>query len=143
VAVAVIVGFVACPGHKKSGGAPALRSIAVTPADPTIALGTTLQFTATGTYANGTLADLTAVADWTSEAAGAISTAADSRGLATGLVAGETTITASFSGLSASTLLTVSSAALVSIEVTPANPRIALGTSQPFAATGIFADGTA
>jgi hypothetical protein len=144
VAVAIIVGIMACPGGRHSGGsAPALVSVTVTPTNPTIALGTTRQFVATGILTDGTTTDLTAVADWTSSgAAGAISMAAGDRGLATALGVGSTAITATFSGMSGSTTLTVSSAALVSIEITPTNAQIALGTSRQFAATGIFTDGS-
>ena len=146
-AAAIVVGFVACPGNhssKKKLPVVALLSVDVTPPEPTIALGTTLQFTATGNYSDGTTADLTGLADWTSSdaAAGEVSMAAGSRGLATALATGSTAITATYSGKSGSTTLTVSGADLVSIEVTPTNPQIALGTSAQFAATGTFTDGT-
>ena len=144
-AAAIVVAIVACPGRHGSDSFPAtLLSVAVTPTHPTIALGTTRQFTATGTYSDGTTNDLTALAAWTSSdpAIGEVSTAAGSWGLATAAGIGSTTITATYAGQSASTTLTVSGADLVSIEVTPTNPQIALGTSEQFAATGMFADGT-
>ncbi|MBI5365267.1 MAG: Ig-like domain-containing protein, partial [Planctomycetes bacterium] len=144
-AVAIVVGVVACPGRRGSDGpVPTLLALSVTPSNPTIALGTTRQFTATGTWSDGTIDDLTALAQWSSAdaAAGTISTTIGSRGLATGVGMGSTTITATFSGRNGSTMLTVSNAALVAIEVTPTNPSIALGTSSAFAATGIFTDGT-
>src|SRR5262245_16948249 len=87
-AAAIAVAIVACPGHQSSKSSkPALLSLAVTPANPALELGETLQFTATGTYSNGTTTDLTALANWTSSnaAAGDVSNAAGSRGLATGL----------------------------------------------------------
>jgi hypothetical protein len=144
-AAAIVLGFVACPGHHSSNStAVTLLAVAVTPTNPTVAFGTTQQFSATGSYSDGTTADLTALADWSSSdaATGEVSTLDGSRGLATGIAAGSTTIRATCSGLSGSTTLTVSGAHLVSIEVTPTNPQIALGTSQPFAATGTFTDGT-
>ena len=144
-AIAIVVGIVACPGGGGSKSSmTTLRSVAVTPTNPAIALGTTRQFTATGTYSNGKTKDLTELADWTSShpTSGQVSTAAGSRGLATGLAMGAATITASYSGKSGATVLTISSAALVSIEVTPTNPQIALGTDGQFAATGMFTDGT-
>ena len=146
VAVAVVVGVVACPGRRSSDRpAPTLLSIALTPANPTIALGTSQQLTATGTWSDGLVSDVTDAAEWSSSDSGAcaVSTALESRGLATGVGMGSATITASFSGRSGSTTLAVSDAALVSIEVTPTNPSIALGTSSQFVATGIFTDGTA
>ena len=144
-AAAIVVAIVACPGNNGSDkSTPKLLSVAVTPTNPTIALGTTQQFTATGTYSNKTSKDLTALAVWTSsdEAMGEVSMAAGSQGLASALGMGSTTITATYSGKSGSSTLTISSAVLVSIEVTPTNPQIALGTSGQFTATGIFTDGS-
>jgi hypothetical protein len=43
-----------------------LTSIAVTPANPTIANGANQQFTATGTYSDGSTADITATVTWAS-----------------------------------------------------------------------------
>ena len=46
--------------------APTLQSIAVTPANPSIAAGTTQQFSATGTYSDASTADLTGSVTWSS-----------------------------------------------------------------------------
>ena len=121
-----------------------LVSINVTPTNPSIALGTTQQFTATGIYSDNTNQDLTTSATWNSASTGVatISNTAGSNGLATSVAAGSTTITATFSGISGNTTLTVTAATLVSINVTPTNPSIALGTTQQFTATGIYSDGT-
>ncbi len=43
-----------------------LTSIVVTPTGPSIAKGTTVQLTATGTFSDGTTQDLTGSASWTS-----------------------------------------------------------------------------
>jgi hypothetical protein len=144
-ALAIGVGVLACPGKQGSSNPLAmLVSVAVSPTNPTIALGTTRQFSATGIYSDGTTSDLTALADWTSSnaAAGEVSSSVGAKGLASALGMGNTTIRASYSGKGGSTTLTVSSADLVAIEVTPTNPQIALGTSGQFAATGTFTDGT-
>jgi phospholipase C len=119
---------------------PALLSIALTPSNPSIALGTTQQFTATGTYSDGSTQNLTSSVTWSSSASsfGTISAA----GLASGVSVGSTSITATFGAISGSTTLTVTPAALVSIAVTPAVPSIALGTTEQFAATGTFTDGS-
>ncbi len=53
---------------------------------------------------------------------------------------GSTMISATLGAVSASTMLTVTSAALVSIEVTPTNPSIAKGLNQALHATGIYTD---
>ena len=61
-------------------------------------------------------------------------------GLATGVAAGTSTISATLGGVTGSTVLTVSPAALLSIAVTPANPSVAKGLTQQFTATGTFSD---
>ena len=66
-----------------------------------------------------------------------------SQGLAsTGLMTttGTSVISASLNGITGSTLLTVTAATLVSIAVTPPNPSIAKGSSEPFIATGTYSD---
>jgi hypothetical protein len=120
-----------------------LVSLAVTPSDPSIALGTSQAFAATGTFSDGSIQDLTHEAVWaSSDASAQISNAAGSQGLAQSIAAGTATISATHSGLGGSTTLTISSAVLSSLSVTPALPVIALGTAQAFTATGTFTDGS-
>jgi hypothetical protein len=123
-----------------------LVSLAVTPPNPSIAVGTTQQFAATGTYSDNTTRDLTAAVDWSSLFTGVatIGNAADSKGLATSRATGSTLITATdpATHIAGSATLTVSPAVLVSIAVTPPSPSIALGTSQQFTATGTYTDHT-
>jgi hypothetical protein len=119
-----------------------LVSIGVTPASPRIAKGTAQQFTATGVYSDATIQDLTGSATWTSSDP-TVATIS-SQGKATGVAVSTTpvTITARFSGVSGSTALTVTSATLASIGVTPATSSIAKGTSQQFTAVGTYTDDT-
>ncbi len=118
-----------------------LASLAVTPVNPTIAAGNPQQFTATGTYSDGSLQNLTNFVTWTSTSPGVATI--NSTGLATGVSAGNTTIQATSGAVNGSTGLTVTSGgSLVSITVTPANPSIAIGAPQQFAATGNYSDGT-
>lgn len=89
-----------------------LQSIAVTPANPSIAVGITQQFTATGSYSDGSKQNLTASAAWSSSntADATIQTTGQANpGLAVGVAAGSPTITASQSGVSGNTTLTVTS----------------------------------
>jgi hypothetical protein len=79
-------------------------SIAVTAANPSIAKGTSEQFTATGTYSDGSTQNLTSQATWSSSNT---SVATISAGLASAVAPGSTTIQASLSGVSGSTTLTV------------------------------------
>ena len=77
--------------------APTLQSIAVTPSSPTLAIGATQQFTATGSYSDGTTQNLTAQASWTSANATVVSIG--SGGVATGVAAGQATISATLAGV--------------------------------------------
>lgn len=123
-----------------SVSSPALISIAVTPANPSVPLGQSVQFTATGTYSDGGTQNLSATATWSSSATGVATVS--SSGLATSRAAGSATITATFGGISGQTTLTVSPAALVSLSITPTTASIPLGAGQQFAASGTFTDGS-
>ncbi len=120
---------------------PTLTSIAVAPANPTIANGSGQQFTATGHYSDGSSATITTSVTWSSTApnVATISNTAGSNGLATSVGAGSTKIQANLNGVSGSTMLTVSPT-LVSISVTPMNPTIVLGSTEQFTATGTYSD---
>jgi plastocyanin len=124
--------------------AAALQSIAVTPANPTVAKGETEQFTATGTFSDSSTADITAQVNWTSSATAiaTISNTQGSQGLASALAAGNSTITAALNGVSKSTTLTVSNATLQSIAIAPADPSVPKGKTEQFTATGTFSDNT-
>jgi len=118
--------------------APTLVSIAVTPANPSIAKSATEQFTATGTFSDNSTQNLTSTVTWSSQTTSVATISAG--GLATGVAAGTSTIKATSGAVSGSTTLTVTAPALVSIAVTPANPSIAKGTKKQFTATGTFSD---
>ncbi len=120
-------------------GPATLLSIAVTPANPSIAKGTTQQFSATGSYSDGSTQDLTNGVSWSSSNLSVATITSD--GLANGGAQGAAQISAS-SGVTGSTTLTVATAALVSIAITPANPSIPKGTTQQFTATGTYTDGS-
>ncbi len=121
-----------------------LASLALTPLNLSLPRGTVQQFTATGTYSDGSTQDLTTSVSWTSSdtSVATISNASGSNGSATSIAAGTTTITAALGGISASTTLTVTTATLVSLAISPTNPSIALGTTQQFTATGTYSDGS-
>ncbi|NVB81389.1 MAG: hypothetical protein HOV81_23535 [Kofleriaceae bacterium] len=120
--------------------AAALTSIAVTPATPTIALGTTTQLTATATFDDGMTMDVTTMATWMSGST-TIATV-DNAGTVTSVAKGTGMITATLSGKSGSATVTVTDAALTSIDVTPANPMLSDGQTQQMTATGHFTDDT-
>jgi Bacterial Ig-like domain (group 2) len=127
-------------GTGTNGTAPSLTSMAVSPADPSIAKGTTRQFTATGSYSDGTTRNLTDKATWSSSNPGIA--VVNSSGSASGVGVGSTTIQAASGSVTGSTSLTVTAAVLSSITVTPANPSISDGTTEQFTATGTYTDGS-
>lgn len=120
----------------------------VTPANASIAIGATQQFTATGICRNNsTTRGVTAAVTWSSSntAVATISNTAGTNGLATARATGTTTITATLGTLSKSATLTVppaTQAQLVSMEVTPKNQSIAPGATKQFTATGKYSDNT-
>jgi N-acetylneuraminic acid mutarotase len=119
--------------------APALVSIALSPQSPTMPLGTTQQFTATGTYSDGSAQDLTSTATWTSSSS---SVTVSSAGLATAVSLGNSLIQASSGSISASTNVTVSAPALVSLALSPSTATISVRTSQQFQVIGTYTDGS-
>ena len=126
--------------------APVLQSIAIAPTTISAwSAGLNQQFTATGTFTDGSTQDLTTSATWSSSNTGVATIIASGTqaGLATSVAQGAVTISAMASGIDASTqLLTVGPAALISVTVSPANPYVALGTTQSFTATGNYTDGS-
>ncbi|MDP1826435.1 MAG: Ig-like domain-containing protein [Archangium sp.] len=116
-----------------------LTRIELTPATASLAKGTTLQLTATGVFSDGTNADLTATATWTSADAAVLTVAG---GLVTGLAPGTAQVTAAKDGLSGTLSVTVTPATLEAIDVTPALPTLAKGTTQQLTATARFSDST-
>jgi len=91
-----------------------LRSLVVTPTNPTISVGATEQFTAMGTFSDGTTRDMTNFVTWTSSntvvaiiGPNTTVTPPLAPGQAQALATGTSTITASSAGVSGSTLLTV------------------------------------
>jgi hypothetical protein len=119
--------------------AAALVSIAVTPDPATVPLGTLQQFTATGTYTDSTSKDMTSSASWASSNHGTATIT--SAGVATAQGTGSATITATSGVIFGNATLTVNTANVVSLSLTPANPQIADGTNQQLTATATFDDG--
>jgi Bacterial Ig-like domain (group 2)/PASTA domain len=98
-------------------GPVSLCSIAVTPPNPSIAVGANQQFTATATYTDATTADVTGTATWASANTGVATIG--SGGLAHGLIPGTSTISATQSGITGSTVLTVTGLAAQTITFGP------------------------
>jgi 6-phosphogluconolactonase (cycloisomerase 2 family)/uncharacterized protein YjdB len=117
--------------------APVLASIAVSPGSASIAKGTTQQFSAIGTFSDKSQQTLSGVT-WSSSPSSAASISP--AGLATAIAVGTANITATSASTSGNASLTITSAVLVSIVVTPASPTVAAGLTQQFATAGIYSD---
>lgn len=118
--------------------AASLLSLAVTPANSSVAKGGTKAFTATGTFSDGSTGPVTVT--WTSSAP-AVATINGS-GVATGIAAGTATLTATNGAISGSATLAVTAATLSSLAITPATPSVTAGASTPLTATGTYTDGS-
>lgn len=125
-----------------------LNGILVTPQNPTIPVGTTLQFQAIGHFNDESNRDISSQVAWSSSDP-TVATI-DGNGVAKAISAGTTTIQAtssipgtfSSSGSIGTTTLTVSSASLSSLFVSPSNPNLPAGVVQQFTAMGTYSDGT-
>ena len=120
--------------------AAALASITVTKNHPTIPLGTTAQFAATGTYTDSSVRDLTNSVTWTWSPSGVLKI--NGSGLATGSAIGVSTVIAKSGSISGESTLEVSAPVVASIGVTPDVTAMPLGTSQQLTAAGTFTDGS-
>ncbi len=115
-----------------TGQAPALLSIAVTPASPSIYVGSAQQFTATGTYSNNTTKNLSSVVAWTALPLGIASMS--SAGLATGLAAGSATITAALGSITNTSPVTLTVVQLFA-------PTGSLNTARYYHSANLLTDG--
>ena len=124
-----------------------LVSLAITPANASVAGNSSQQFTAVGVYTDGTQKPLTGPVSWSSSDSGA-ATIDPTTGLAQAADVASTqhcTISAALvsdTAIAGSTTLTVKKMNLQSITVTPASATIAIGTAAQFTADGLFSDGT-
>jgi len=116
-----------------------LVSIAISPSNSRVQKGTSLQFTAVGTYSDGSTATLTNVS-WRSSKNNLANMIKN--GMLHAKKAGTLTVSASAFGVTGSTSVTVGTGTLTSIDITPANPTVAHGATQQFVALGAFSDGS-
>lgn len=117
-----------------------LSALSLSPANSSIKLGTTQQFTATATYNDGSTSDVSSTASWTSSTP-AIA-AVNKSGLATAVSSGSTVVMATLSGLKATANLTVLPKTVTAVAVSPTTITIAAGIAQQFTATATYNDGS-
>jgi hypothetical protein len=117
-----------------------LVSITVTPANPTVETHTSMKFTAIGNYSDGSSAPLKTVS-WHSSKNN-LANMHGNGGILRAKKAGKLTVSASASGVTGTTNVTIGSGTLVSVAITPANIAVSAGAKQQFIATGTFTDGS-
>jgi Big-like domain-containing protein len=132
--------------HSSATPPPALVSITISPANPSIPVGLTRQFTATGHYSDGSTRDLTAQVRWDASLLGNIGgtpiATITAGGLLTASAIGSNTLVADLPPLRGTTRVNVTAASIQAITVAPASPTIPAGTTQDFTATGHLSDGS-
>ena len=131
------------PGITMTVTPAALKSIAITPASPSILTLSAGKLTAVGTYTDNTTSDITSQVTWSSSDT---SIATISGGTATVLKSGSTTIGASLGTVSQSTSLKATGGNLTGITITPATQTLAkkdaVATTGRISATGTFSNGS-
>jgi trimeric autotransporter adhesin len=120
--------------------AGSVQSVSITPTNPTTAVGLPVNFSATALLSNGSTLVVTNDASWVSSDPTVATITAN--GAATPIKSGTVTIAGGYLGKSGSTTLTISTATLSSIAITPKPVSLAKGATQNLTATGNYSDGT-
>ena len=122
-----------------------LTSIEIVPVYSTIAANTSTKLSVKGNFSGLFTRDITDQAVWSSNSP----TVADfkyattpNKNRVTGIAPGPAILTATVGGVSATYTLTVSSATISTLVISPANPTVANGLTTQFTATGTFSDST-
>lgn len=125
-----------------------LESIVINTPSNNMPKGFTTQFTADGIFSDDTHFDITNQVAWVSESSEVLSInqAASQAGLATGLSEGTSTISATLLGtntITSNTInVTVTSAVLTLLQISPNPITLAAGQSKPLTVTGVYSDGS-
>src|SRR5262249_12695439 len=103
-----------------------LTSIDVVAAQSSFPAGASVSLSASGNFSDGTSADLTTQVVWSSSnnAVATASNAPGSEGTVQGVSAGSVTVFANLLGVSGSVSLTITTAHIVSIAISPASPML-------------------
>ena len=118
--------------------AATISSVTVTPVNPSLAVGARLSIKATGLYNDDTVQEITDFATWSSSNTTAAIVSNINNGVTDALVAGTATITAD----GGTTTVTVGSATLDSIEVSPLTQSMVVNSKVKCSAIGIYSDNT-
>ena len=118
----------------------ALTKITIAAPPSSIVLGQNAQLRATGTYTDATIQDITNLVTWSAAQPTVI--AVSPTGMAAAEAVGSTEVTASLNGISASSQIFASPAALVSIAVGVSHTTLPLGGTEQLMAIGYYTDGS-
>ncbi|MBL1277716.1 MAG: Ig-like domain-containing protein [Ectothiorhodospiraceae bacterium] len=116
-----------------------LLSINVLPSELSLAAGARQNLQAEGSFSDGSVQDLDGQVVWASDTP---EVASVSNGALTALLPGNTRVSASLSGISGNASITVTTATLSSIQISPANPSLAAGTNLQLQATALYSNGS-
>jgi uncharacterized protein YjdB len=125
-----------------------IQSVTVTPSSSTIPIQGHESMSATGLFSDSTTQDITTSVTWSSDAPAiaSVGSLGSSLGIVNGLMAGTANISAQFSAGGASATgkapLTVSSATLQSISISPGSALVVPGSTVQFNAQGKWSDGS-
>lgn len=124
--------------------AAVVTKLQISPLNPSVPVGIEGQFSAIAYYSDNTTADVTTTTNWLVDdyVVAAIVPTGEFAGYAKALSEGSTTLTANYDGKSASTIITVTTATLESLSLTPVQITVPVGTTQQYQLFGVFSDGT-
>ena len=135
LACAVLFG---CGGSGTSDhiSTPTITNVAVSPSNSSVNVGSTTQLLAVANYSDGTQKDVTAQATWVSST----DAATVSAGLVHGVKSGSASITATYSGKSGNSNLTIDGLSVTAVVVTAPLGSVAVGQFLPLTATATYSD---
>ncbi len=124
--------------------AATLVSVQVDPPSATVPVGTAGQLRLYARFSDDSQQDVTASATWQSsdETVVSIVTSGTDAGIATAMGVGNAMVSGTYQSLSSDSLIEVTQAELVELQITPRDTEVPLGNALAYAAQGIFSDGS-
>jgi hypothetical protein len=119
-----------------------LQVITITPASPSLAMGTTVQLSAAGTYSDGSTQDITSAVQWVSadQSVVQVSNELGLLGLVTAVGQGAVNVSAVLGNVTASVQLTVTAALLTGLQISASATAINVGDTLQLSTAGSFSD---
>lgn len=118
-----------------------LRNLSIEPASIELPLGSVTLLHALAQFSDDTVQDVSADTDWRSpDAAATVGNTPADKGRLQGTATGTATLTARYQGLQAQSTVRVTPATVRAVQITPAAPTLASGTSLALTATAVYSD---